>query len=419
VRAFSYKSQLLIISGALLLAGGLLGFLNLSLGTQKKSELLFGTLVLVGLGLRLAYWLNTPLWLRAYDWDSHLEYISFLSQFKALPLPEWGWQFYQMPLYYLLSSWGFLLAGKFFEASDLISYLEIQSLVISLLSFSLCLAISSSCNLILKCKLLLLLLFATSPALIRLSSQVTNDTMVCFFSLLFTYTVVSRTKPLSYSLTVCLAALSKLSGLVLLPALLVALRSRISYTSLAILLAVAAFPAALLNFYRNSTEIIGRYTAQALSPHLRVESISWIPKPLSWQGGGAQLDSPIGYYLKTYIYGEFPSALPNTLQAVLILSTLLLAIILSTRVLLSRRDRETYVGKVMIISAVLSLGFLFWQHPFRPCLDFRHTLPAIGFAYIILASSPSKRLLGSAHNTLIVLHSICGAALILSWSYFS
>ena len=39
-----------------------------------------------------------------FDRDGHLEYIDYILQHKALPLADDGWQMYQPPLFYLLST---------------------------------------------------------------------------------------------------------------------------------------------------------------------------------------------------------------------------------------------------------------------------------------------------------------------------
>ena len=62
-------------------------------------------LVVAGLWL-LLFWNNVrPLPFHAgFDAKEHLEYISYIQEHRALPLPNEGWEMYQPPLYYLIAA---------------------------------------------------------------------------------------------------------------------------------------------------------------------------------------------------------------------------------------------------------------------------------------------------------------------------
>ena len=65
------------------------------------------TLVLVVAGLwLLLFWNNARLlpFHAGFDSKEHLNYISYIQQHRALPLPNEGWEMYQPPLYYLIAA---------------------------------------------------------------------------------------------------------------------------------------------------------------------------------------------------------------------------------------------------------------------------------------------------------------------------
>ncbi len=77
---------------------------------MKMSKFLL--LVIIGLGLVLQIhnaFLYAPL--HGFDGRGHIEYLSYIATHHALPLPSQGWQYYQTPVYYLLSLPAYLIAG--------------------------------------------------------------------------------------------------------------------------------------------------------------------------------------------------------------------------------------------------------------------------------------------------------------------
>lgn len=83
-----------LIAGTILLAKGL--------SLSRWQNMFFG---IFGFGtlLRLLYVFATPYQTRAYDADGHLEYIQYVAQHLWLPPIRDGWEFYQAPLYYVLT----------------------------------------------------------------------------------------------------------------------------------------------------------------------------------------------------------------------------------------------------------------------------------------------------------------------------
>jgi hypothetical protein len=69
---------------------------------REQTALLF--VFLGGSVLRVLYTLRTPTWLRGYDSAGHLAYIRYIAERRTLPPAHGGWEFYQPPLYYLLTA---------------------------------------------------------------------------------------------------------------------------------------------------------------------------------------------------------------------------------------------------------------------------------------------------------------------------
>lgn len=101
---------------------------------MKMSKLLL--LLVIGLGLTLQShnaWLYNPL--HGFDGKGHIEYLSYITTNHVLPLPHKGWQFYQTPIYYLLSLPAYLIGGakgvQFQNIVYYVGYLVICGLLIA------------------------------------------------------------------------------------------------------------------------------------------------------------------------------------------------------------------------------------------------------------------------------------------------
>jgi hypothetical protein len=78
----------------------------------------------------LVYLSYTNFSVRHYDADGktgHMGYINFIYQNKTFPDPTQGWQYYQPPLYYLISALIFGV-GKFFEVNNIFSWIQISGI---------------------------------------------------------------------------------------------------------------------------------------------------------------------------------------------------------------------------------------------------------------------------------------------------
>jgi hypothetical protein len=54
--------------------------------------------------LRAHYVANTVYNVRAYDWDGHIQYISYIVDHMQLPPVTLGWETTQAPLYYAIAA---------------------------------------------------------------------------------------------------------------------------------------------------------------------------------------------------------------------------------------------------------------------------------------------------------------------------
>ncbi len=159
----------------------LIGFLCLVFARRR----LFSdapALWILGCGLlaRALYGIFTPYDTRAYDSAAHLEYVKYLASHLRLP-PASGWEFHQPPLYYEMTS-AFVRAGHLVGWSLPMTIPWIQLLSIAFSCLSLLAAAWVGLQLIRNTRsmefLVFLALIAGLPALIMLSSRISNDVLI-------------------------------------------------------------------------------------------------------------------------------------------------------------------------------------------------------------------------------------------------
>ena len=136
-------------------------------------------LVFAGLWL-LLFWNNARLlpFHAGFDSKEHLNYISYIQQHRALPLPNEGWEMYQPPLYYLIAA-ASLSACKLSindSTSDFSSALHSEHSSVSLNSFWF-FAVCGSCF-PREPRFIGLLLAAFLPMHLYLAHYVTNEIIV-------------------------------------------------------------------------------------------------------------------------------------------------------------------------------------------------------------------------------------------------
>lgn len=219
-----------LIAGTALMARGL--------GLRRWQNTLLG-IFSFGVILRLLYVFATSYTIRAYDADGHLEYIRYVAQHLALPPIRDGWEFYQAPLYYMLTGlwlyvaemWGrtlpFLIRDTqwiafFFSVATLGAFAWVATLLF-----------------VRKEKIergLFLVSLAVLPSILFLSARINNDVLLLLWEALGLGLLIAwwqkgrwRTWWLAV-LMIALSILTKTNGLLLVPVafVLLAFKPRLS-----------------------------------------------------------------------------------------------------------------------------------------------------------------------------------------------
>ena len=137
--------------------------------------------------LRILYLMTTPYATRSYDSEAHIDYIKFVFENWTIPPAASGWEFHQAPVYYFISALqmnvGHMLG---FSKSLNISLIQIGSLLVSIATLGAGIWIASL--LFAKSKKTERLIFSSMvaclPALVFLSSRITNNGLYHFFAFL-------------------------------------------------------------------------------------------------------------------------------------------------------------------------------------------------------------------------------------------
>jgi len=74
------------------------------LPASARDARLFAAPAVCGILLRCLYAASTPYFVRAWDWDGHLEYITHVVEHWTIPAAAAGWETYQPPLYYFAAA---------------------------------------------------------------------------------------------------------------------------------------------------------------------------------------------------------------------------------------------------------------------------------------------------------------------------
>jgi tetratricopeptide (TPR) repeat protein len=190
-------------------------------------------LLVIGLWC-LLFWNNAGLmpFLQGFDSQDHLNYIKYIQERRALPLPTEGFEMFQPPLYYVLSAVALSLGGLSVDAPSGILVLRFLSLLFGLVQFTL---VFLSLRLLIPGRTVAqfvgLALAAFLPMQLYLSHYVTNETLAATLGTVSIYLGLRllRTKDPSVSqfawLGLCMGAalLTKATALLLVLPLFLAL----------------------------------------------------------------------------------------------------------------------------------------------------------------------------------------------------
>ncbi len=185
------------------------------------------SLLLVGIVLRILYFDVTPYAVRVNDWDGHTAYVQWLLDHHSIPKPNDGWEFFQPPLYYLLSVVFAAVANHLFGTREAMLWaLQFEGL---LLSVGVLLVGAWVGNILFpyetekRKNLTFIALIAVFPTLVMSASRINNDGLTLLLSFLgigFLLRFWSTGRLLSwYAFIACitLGLLTKFSVIALLP----------------------------------------------------------------------------------------------------------------------------------------------------------------------------------------------------------
>jgi hypothetical protein len=174
--------------------------------------------------VRIAYVIHTPYFFRNHDSDGHTEYITYIAEHLSLPEAKKGWEYWQPPLYYLVSAPAYALGKRLdLPKEKALFFVQLESVAMALASLVCCYVIARLAFEEKRHRILFVLGVGTLPGLIYLTSRINNDTLAsalsffAFLSLLIWWKKVSWQWWYAAMITIALAVVSKYNGLLLLP----------------------------------------------------------------------------------------------------------------------------------------------------------------------------------------------------------
>jgi tetratricopeptide (TPR) repeat protein len=194
-------------------------------------------LVVAGLWL-LLFWNNVRLlpFHAGFDAEEHLKYISYIQEYRALPLPTEGWEMYQPPLYYLIAA-ASLSACKL-SINDTTSILVLR-LIGAFLGIAQLVFVFLSLRFLFSARTALvgLLLAAFLPMHLYLAHYVTNEILAAALATVTLYLCLRLLKSNAprvsqfawLGLALGAAMLAKATAILLLPVVCGAIASKLAY----------------------------------------------------------------------------------------------------------------------------------------------------------------------------------------------
>jgi hypothetical protein len=225
---WSFGAALVIVAG--LGAARLLRLLH-----AGKEQMALLCVFLGGSVLRVLYMLQTPAGRRGYDSQGHLAYIRYLAEHWHLPPAHGGWEFYQPPLYYLLTA-PLVRLDTIRSASqtEILFHLQTVSLLLSVITLGVALWVVHMLFAPSQRKEMILCgsLLSVFSGLVLFASRINNDVLVQLTSFLALALLIRFWKRprtgdwIALSACIALGMLAKSNALVLLGLALVSLLFR-------------------------------------------------------------------------------------------------------------------------------------------------------------------------------------------------
>ena len=162
------------------LAGGLVW---LWIIRRSRLPILDWWIVMGALIFVINYHIVTDPWVRQHDVEGHREYITLIQNQHAVPGVADGWETFQPPLYYLLST-TWIKFGAIFTSADSWRWLQILSGIFYIITVAVAVFSWEIIGLSRTVTRLGLLLFAFLPAHLFLSGRINNDVMLPLWGVL-------------------------------------------------------------------------------------------------------------------------------------------------------------------------------------------------------------------------------------------
>lgn len=413
-----------------IIAGAALFLFMLTIMLRHKragwSQIMIAIFVLASV-IRVYYLGITPYSVRAYDADGHIEYIEYLYNNFSLPAPNAGWEFWQPPLYYAVSSVVYGLS-KILDAGREQALYCVQELALVLSIWTLLIVWKIGAEIFTEKKdqektlPLFFGLIAFNPALVMLSARINNDVLIVP---LMTYALLLIIRwwknghlKTWYALMIIigLSILAKSSGLLLLPIAFICLclkfplswkkKLREGTIGFCIVMLIAGW----LNIYR-TVEEHGKYSVVAnvdsLNSALEVQNTPLtfvtfnpvrmikIPYANAWEDASGR-NNFWEYVYRTGLFGEFDlgASQKQTASWIVFWSLLLFAGAIAGFIRLVP-SWKTWLP-LLLVSVILPLAhaaFRF-QNPYSPSQDFRHVflllIPLCSFTAIAIDRMPTS-----------------------------
>jgi hypothetical protein len=372
-------------------------------------------IIVIGILVRILYFVVTPFDLRSHDLQGHIEYIQYFAENLSIPPANFGWETHQPPLYYILAGLWMKLTGQV-ASSWLYNQWQALSLLLSFGSLLLCVKISE----ILfrnapRLQHLFIWLTSLFPGFVYYSARIGNDTLFGSVSFVWIWLLLKwwRKRNLSnwwpLAIVVAITFITKNEAIVLmaitLGILAISGKTRLkeklmhSLALLACLLVVAGWyqiPKAL-NSRTVSAFVVGG-GVYSLNKNLRVQGtlgdcttfnpvqVMVLPFNNPWDDSCRRQYFP-EFYFKSSLFGEWRWDHRLTLSARgLVLTALLLLFIGITGIFRCCYIKDGFLvplGLTMIV-ILLAQVVLVLRHPYACSQDFRYfIITAVPFFYFI------------------------------------
>ncbi|MBI3619091.1 glycosyltransferase family 39 protein [Candidatus Peregrinibacteria bacterium] len=445
----SPRDQLMILL-ALFIAGTALCFVGVVSGEWsgrlRFHRMIFAVLVL-GIALRATYLFAVPYWVHVNDVDGHIEYVRYiLAHWRAPPI-HGGWEFYQPPLYYILTA-AVVKVFAFVAPLRDTDAMQATSFAFSCLTLAALLGIAHAAfpkRARRTDAALFLFLCATFPILVFSAGRINNDGLVVMlgsFALLFLVRFVGKGRSKDWCAAAALIVaglLAKTNAALLLVPLFCAplLLKRYRYRHAALLLCAGS--GMLLLAYgwfliprmleeENARSIlvgnIGNLTG-ALSVG-NAPSFYYVFHPLAvlrnpynnaWDDASGR-QYFLEYLFRSAFTGEFDlgAALKPLVQMILLVWMAIAAVgILGMGALLRRCDRMAILFLITGCSLLLGHAAFRFLSPYGPSQDFRYNMLLLvpSLFFVLRGRQAFRGFARDAVTSLLVLAGILNAILVL------